>query len=143
MTTIENMDTRFNSHVRKPEGNIRMNKLRATPLMQADFNQLNKLFFGHHKIKQLEDNKRILNETYGSRATLNVILVAVNRRLVIDIFKQKRRYGAIAGVYAVQCYDRIVYSLSILICQKDGAPLSSLLIIFGIIQCMTTLNVPI
>ena len=38
---------------------------------------------------------------------------------------------------AAQCYDRIVHSLSILLCQKEGAPLSSLMMMFGVIQSMT------
>ena len=33
--------------------------------------------------------------------------------------------------------DRIVHSLSILLCQREGAPLSSLLMMFGVIQSMT------
>ena len=41
-------------------------------------------------------------DLFGSRTALNVILVAVHRRLVIDTFKQKRRSGAIAGVDAAQ-----------------------------------------
>jgi len=121
----------------KIEGNIKVSKLREILLMEADFNQMNKLLFEHRMIKQSEKEKRIPDEAYGSRASLNTILVAVNRRLVIDIFKQKRTYGAIAGVDAVQCYHRIVHSLSILLCQKEGAPMSSLLMMFGIIQRMT------
>ena len=88
-------------------------------------------------IKQSEKDNRIPDEAYGSRASLNAILVAVNRRLVIDHFKQKHRCGAITGVDVAQCYDRIVHSLSILLCQKEGDPMSSLLMMFGIIQCMT------
>ena len=65
----------------KIEGNIKVDKLRAILLMEADFNQMNKLFFGHRMIKQSEENKRIPDEAYGSRASLNAILVAVNRRL--------------------------------------------------------------
>ena len=88
-------------------------------------------------IKQSEKDNRIPDEAYGSRASLNAILVAVNRRLVIDHFKQKHRCGAITEVDVAQCYDRIVHSLSILLCQKEGDPMSSLLMMFGIIQCMT------
>ena len=121
----------------KVEGNTKVDKLRAILLMEEDFNQMNKLLFGHRMIKQSEKEKRIPDEAYGSRASLNANLVAVNRRLVIDLFKQKRRCGAIAGVDAAQCYDRIVHSLAILLCQKEGAPMSSLLMMFGTIQCMT------
>ena len=120
----------------KIEGNIRVDKLRAILLMEADFNQLNKLMFGHIMIKQSEAKNRIPEEAYGSRVNFSAIQVAVNRRLVIDIFKQKRRCEAIAEVDAAQCYDRITHSLSILLYQKEGAYLSSVMMMFEIIQCM-------
>ena len=120
----------------KLAGVIRVNKLRALLLMEADFNSVNKLIFGHRMIKQAEKHKRLPEELYSSRSSLNAILVAINRRFVIDIFKQKRRSGAIAGVDAAQCYDRIVHSLSMLVSQREGAPLSSLMMMFGVIQSM-------
>ena len=115
----------------KIEGNTKVNKLRAIFLMESDFNQLNKLFFGHRMIRQSEANNRMPEELYGSRVNLNAILVDINRRLVIDICNQKRRTGAIAGVDAAQCYDRIVHSLSILLYQKQGATISNLVMIFN------------
>ena len=71
----------------KIEGNTKVDKLRAILLMEADFNKINKLLFGHRMIKQSEKEKRIPDEAYGSRASLDGKLVAVNRRLVIDLFK--------------------------------------------------------
>ena len=73
------------------EGNIWVDKLCAILLMEADFNQVNELIFGYRMIKQSEAHHRIPDEEYGSRASLNVILVAVSIRLVIDVFIQKRR----------------------------------------------------
>ena len=87
-------------------------------------------------IKQAEAHHQIPEEICGRRTCLTVVLVAIDRRLVIGIFKQKLRSGAIAGVDAAQCYDRIVHSLSILLCQREGAPASSLMMMFGVIQCM-------
>ena len=49
-------------------------------------------------IKQIKKRNIIPDKVYGSRAGLNAILVAFNRRLVIGLFKQKRRYGAIVGL---------------------------------------------
>ena len=102
--------------LKKIEGNIRVDKLGAILLMEDDFNQLKKMFFGHRMIKQSEENKRIPDEVYGSRVSVNAILGVANRRLVIDILEQKRRCGAISGVDATQYYDRIVHSLSVLLC---------------------------
>jgi len=50
----------------KIEGNIKVDKLRAILLMEADFIQMNKLLFGHRMIKQSEKEKRIPDEAYGS-----------------------------------------------------------------------------
>ena len=63
----------------KIEGNTKVDKLRAILQMKADFNQMNKLLFGHRMIKQSEKEKRIPDEAYGSRASLNTNLVVVNR----------------------------------------------------------------
>ena len=93
--------------------------------------------FGYHITKKLEANNRIPDEAWGSRSSFNAILAAVNRRLVINIFKQKCRCGVIDGFDAAQYYDRIVHYLYILLCQKEGAPLSSCLMMFGIMQYIT------
>ena len=123
--------------IEKIDGNIRVDKLRALLLMEADFNSLNKLIFSSRMVKGMESTKRIPEELFGSRKLLSAIQVAVNRRLVTDTFRQKRRSGAIAGADAAQCYDRIIHSLSILLCRKEGVPMSSLMMMFGVIQCMT------
>ena len=73
-------------------------------------------------IKQYEEYKCIPDEAYGSRASPNAILVAVNRRLVIVIFRQKCTCGTVSGVDEAQYYDRILHYLAILLCQKEGAP---------------------
>ena len=51
--------------------------------------------------------------------------------------KFKRKGGAIAGVDTAQCYDRIVHSLVILICQKEGSPIAPLMMMIGVIQSMS------
>ena len=63
-------------------------------------------------------------------------ITAVNRRLTFDAMRGLRRCGALAGVDAAQCYDRIVHSLSSLLCQNEGTPLSAVLMMFGAIQSM-------
>ena len=83
-----------------------------------------------------ETKNRLPQELYGSRKNLSAIQVAVNRRMIIDNIKLKRKGGAIAGVDAAQCYDRIVHSLAILLCQREGSPIEPLIMMFGTIQSM-------
>ena len=120
----------------KTENDIRVEKLRAILLMEADFNFVNKLIFGHRMIQQCENYRRFPDELYGSRNRRSANEVAINRRLSLENMKQKRCNGIIAGVDAAQCYDRIVHPLAILLCCNEGAPMSTLLLMFGAIQSM-------
>ena len=87
-------------------------------------------------IKQVKAHRQMPEELYSSRSCLTAILVAINRRFVINIFKQKHRSWTIVGIDAAQCYDRIVHSLSILLCPREDAHASSLMMMFDVIQCM-------
>ena len=120
----------------KIKGVMKVDKLRAILLMEADFNFINKLMFGNRLIKQCTKFKRFPDELYGGLANRSAQEVGVNRRLILDLFRVKRRNGAIAGVDATQCYDRIVHSLAILLSRNEGAPLNPLLCMFGAIQGM-------
>ena len=70
--------------------------------MEADYNFLNKLIVESYMTKLAENCEKIPEKLHDSRAGLDTILVAVNRRLTIDILRQKRSSGAIIGVDAVQ-----------------------------------------
>ena len=120
----------------KIEDVIKVDKLRAILLMEADFNFLNKLHFGHRLVHQCETNKRFPEELYGGRGNRDAGVVSVNRRLSIDYMKQTREGGALVGVDAAQCYDRIVHSLAILLCRNEGLTMSPMLLMFGAIQSM-------
>ena len=116
---------------------IKVDKLRAILLMEADFNFINKLIFGCRLVKQCEHHNRFPLELFGSRAARSAIEVALNRRITLDVMKVKRRCGAIAGVDAAQCYDRIVHSVASMLCQKEGIQIPAALLMFGAIQSMT------
>ena len=120
--------------IEKVEGVIWVDKLRSLLLMETDFNSLNKLIFSSRMIKSSEEKDRMPEELFGGWQNVCAQLVVVNRRLIMDTFRQKCHSGAIVGVDTAQCYDSVVHSLSILLCQKEGAPLSSLMMIFGGIQ---------
>ena len=120
----------------KLKRNIKVNKLRAILLMEADFNSLNKLIFGHRMIQQCEANNRFPDEIYGSRSGISESEVIVNCRVVLEKIKVLQHCGTIAGVDAAQCYDRIVHSLSSLVCQNEGSPISFLIVMYGTVQSM-------
>ena len=88
------------------------------------------------KRKQCIKYNRFPKELFGGLENKSAQEVGVNRRLVLDLFRIKRRNGAVAGVDATQCYDSIVHSLAILLSRNEGAPINPLLCMFGAIQGM-------
>ena len=62
----------------KIAGVIKVDKLRAILIMEADFNSINKLIFGHRMIRQCEQASRFPEELYGSRSGRAAGEVAVN-----------------------------------------------------------------
>ena len=102
----------------KKAGVIKVDKLRAILLMEADFNFFNGLMFAGRMMHQAEANERIPLECYGSRKNHEAVEIAVNRRLIADILRQKRIPGAIASVDADTCYDRITHAAGSLCVQS-------------------------
>jgi hypothetical protein len=102
----------------KTAGVIRVEKLRAILLMEADFNFFNGLMFAGRMMRQAEAQGRIPLEIYGSRKNHEAVEVAINRRLVADLLRQKRIPGAIASVDAESCYDRIAHVAGSLCAQN-------------------------
>ena len=106
----------------KQKGNDHVDKLRAILLMEADFNFANKLYFGSRMIRQAEQYDQIPDELFGSRRGRTAIEVAMSRRLIADLSRQRRWPTAIASVDAHTCYDRIVHSIASLCCQRWDTP---------------------
>jgi len=102
----------------KEAGVIKVNKLRAILLMEADFNFFNGLMFAKRMMQRVEQRNAVPMECYGSRRNHEAIEVAVNRRLVTDLLRQKRFPGAIASVDADTCYDRITHAAGSLCAQS-------------------------
>jgi hypothetical protein len=69
----------------KMAGVIKVEKLRAILLMEANFNFFNGLMYAGRMMHQAELLHRIPAECYGSRKNHEAIEVAVNWRLVADL----------------------------------------------------------
>lgn len=101
----------------KKQNVILVSKLRAILLMEADFNFGNKLLVGSRMIKNVHKNGHIPLALYGGVKGRRVEIMALGRRLIADVLRQKRSQGAIASVDAQACYDRITHSTASLCCQ--------------------------
>jgi hypothetical protein len=69
----------------KATGVIKVEKLRAILLMEADFNFCNGLMFAGRMMHQAKANERIPLECYGSCKNHEAVDVAVNQHLIADI----------------------------------------------------------
>ena len=102
-------------------------------LMEADFNFFNGLMFAGCMMRQAEVQGRIPLEIYGSRKNHEEVEVAINRRLVADLLRQKRIPGAIASVDAESCYDCIAHAAGSLCAQNwdvDPQAIIAMLLMF-------------
>jgi hypothetical protein len=120
----------------KEAGVIKVNKLRAILLMEADFNFFNGLMFAKRMMTRAEERGTIPIECYGSRNNHEAIEVALNRRLVTDILRQKRIPGAVASVDADTCYDRIQHAAGSLCAQSFDVDPQAILAMLLTIQNM-------
>ena len=120
----------------KEAGVIRVDKLRAILLLEADFNFANKLLVGKRMVDSLEESQAFEEEQYGSRRQRSSIEVALNRRLLSDLSRQKRRPIAIAGVDAAHCYDRVAHPFAVLACRAVGVKQCVVHTIFSAVQRM-------
>ena len=134
--SIDRWECRLTVMLEKFKGVTKVDKLRAILLIEADFNFINKLMFGSRLIKQCTKYENFPKELFGGLANKSAQEVSVNRRLVLDLFRLKRRNGAVAGVDATQCYDRIVHRLAILLSRNEGAPINPLICMFSAVQVM-------
>lgn len=115
------MAKRSSGYPGEKTGVLLVSKLRASLFMEADFNFGNKLYIGHRMVKNAH-HRAIPHEVNGGVKGRSVEFMALGRRLLADIFRQKRCTGAISSVDAQSCYNRITHSTSLLCCQRWGVP---------------------
>ena len=72
----------------KKPGVVRVNKLRAILLLEADFNGINKIIFNTKLIPSIEHSQSILREIISSRRAQLAIQLTVNKKLISDITNQ-------------------------------------------------------
>ena len=120
----------------KEEGVVRVDKLRAILLLEADFNFATKLLVGKRMVESLEEEGALAEEQFGSRKQRSSIEVALNRHLLSDISRQQRRTVAIAGVDAAHCYDRVAHPFAIMVCRAIGVQKAVVQTIFSAVQQM-------
>ena len=70
--------------LKKSSRNVNISKLRAILLLEADFNEMNKILFNSHILSQLESSKDISYEVIGGRRSQSSYHIALSKKLVSD-----------------------------------------------------------
>jgi hypothetical protein len=96
-------------------------KMRTIQLMNAEFNMNNKKL-GRDVMWFTESHNVLAPEQFGSRKNHQSILAALNKRLTMDILRQRRQAGALYANDAKSCYDRIMHSIATLALRRLGMP---------------------
>lgn len=120
----------------KEQGNILVDKLRITLLLEGDFNAFNKMFFGHRMIRRAQQDHLLPDECFGSTRNKNPHQLAITRKSLVDLSTASLVTIAIASVGASQCCDRMQHSVASLSCQAWGVPLSIAATLLRAVQAM-------
>lgn len=110
-----------------------VDQMRLIQLMDAEFNMNNKMI-GRRMMQNAEALGLIPKDQYGSRKHHRSITAALNKRITMDIWRQKRQSGAIAMIDAQGCFDRIAHPVGSLIMQRFGVPKNTVRCLYRVLQ---------
>ena len=105
----------------KKAGVFDIEKMRTIQLMHSAFNMNNKQL-GRDMMSFAESCQILAPEQFGSRKNHQSILAALNKRLTMDVLRQRRQAGALCSNDAKSCYDRIVHNIAALCMRRTGIP---------------------
>jgi hypothetical protein len=89
-------------------------------LMSAEFNMNNKKL-GREMMITAEANNTLPREQYGCRTYHKSIIALLNKKLALDVIRQKKLMGAICFNDAKSCFDRIVHNIATMSMIRQGA----------------------
>ena len=98
--------------------------MRTIQLLDSQFNTNNKKL-GRELMRNAEKYGLLADEQAGSRKARRAVTAALNKRLTLDILRQKKKAGIIISNDAVSCYDRVAHNVAILAMRRLGAPKSA------------------
>ena len=117
----------------KKAGVYDVEKMRTIQLMHAVFNMNNKKL-GRDMMRSAEARNILAREQFGSRKHHQSITAALNKRLTMDILRQRRQAGALCSNDAKSCYDRTVHNIATLAMRRTGMPPEPILSMFATLQ---------
>ena len=118
--------------------NVGIQKLRATLLLEADFNTLHKIMFNNRLIPTLEVGKAMLIEVKGRRRSKAATHLVLSKTLIANASIVRKLLAVTICADAANCYDRVAHSFASLCTQYFRLEILCLVVLFRIIQSMKT-----
>jgi hypothetical protein len=117
----------------KKAGVYDVEKMRTIQLMHAVFNMNNKKL-GRDMMRSAEESNILAREQFGSRKHHQSISAALNKRLTMDLLRQRRQAGALCANDAKSCYNRIIHNIASLAMRQTGMPAEPIKSMFETLQ---------
>eukprot|EP00536_Pseudo-nitzschia_multiseries_P005692 jgi/Psemu1/303536/fgenesh1_kg.110_\ len=92
---------------------------------------------GKRILAHAEQANAVAVDQHGSRKHHKAINTCLNKKLICDVLRQKRRSGAVAMNDAKGCYDRISHPIASLTLQSFGIPAHVCKVLLSTLQCAT------
>ena len=117
----------------KKAGEFRVAKMRLIQLMPPEF-QINNKMFGRNVLRHAGAANAVAADQHGSRKHHKSINTCLNRELVCDALRQKKRVGDVEILDAKGCYDAISHPIAVLTLMRFGVPQHVCKVIFSTLQ---------
>ena len=113
----------------KREGILLLDKLRTIHLFEADFNWVLGMIFGKRLLHSANRSHLLHDSQFGSRPGCHALGAVFLKLLSYEICRLTRTSFASFDNDAKSCYDRIIISMAMYLCQQLGMPLAPCLMV--------------
>jgi hypothetical protein len=117
----------------KEQTSKHVSKLRIIVLFHTLFNLINKRV-GRSMIHRALDTHQLPDEAYGGVPGRRANICVLNKVLMYDLIRQRRRVAAICSNDATSCYDRIIHVVASICMQRLGVDATTCEVMFGTLQ---------
>ena len=115
--TSKSHETITDIEILKKLNELRVEKMRLLQMMDPEY-QINNKMIGRRVLAHAEKAGEVAEDQHGSRKNHKAITACLNKKVLCDILRQKKRTGAIAMNDAKGCYDRISHPVAILMFDR-------------------------
>ena len=102
-------------------GELPVAMMRLIQLMSPEL-QINNKMISRNTLKHAKAANAVAADQHGSRENHKSINTCLNKKLVCDVFRQKKRAGAVANLNAKGCYNAISHPIAVSTLMSFGVP---------------------